>query len=105
MCEMIVMLSSYANKEKISNTRIEVNDPEANEGKMYISDVTHPILLFVERLIIYLRSSKDKFVNSPGRLLSDWPCCLITPSRVVLLFPPAVIFNASFCPLFCVLVV
>jgi hypothetical protein len=66
LCEMIIMLSKYANKEKNGYDMIEVNHTEAKDGKMHVSDVTHPILLFIERLIQYLIDSKDAFLKSPG---------------------------------------
>ena len=66
MCEMIIMLSKYVNKEKNGYNMIDINHNEAKEGKMHVSDVVHPILLFVEHLIQYLMESKIKFAKNPG---------------------------------------
>lgn len=48
MCKMVIRLSKHANNVE----KIEVNHPEAKGDEMYISNVTHPILVFIEKLIL-----------------------------------------------------
>lgn len=66
MCEMVVFLSKYSNKEKNGYDVVEISHPKAIDGKMHIADVAHPLLLFVERLIQHLLSAKQNFIKKPG---------------------------------------
>lgn len=66
LCEMIILLSKYANKEKDGRNMIEISHPKAKDGKMHVADVAHPILVFIERLIQHLITTKKVFMNNPG---------------------------------------
>ena len=86
LCELLVMMNGYAIVAKSHHNLIDVpgaeSEPEAgpglgergvsgegdegDEGKMYLCDVAHVILLFLEKVIEFLRGTRDQFEKKPG---------------------------------------
>lgn len=64
LCDLIVMLNSYAITEKNTFNRLDV---EGEGESMYMCDVAHALLLFVEKLAIMLKRSRLSFEKNPGR--------------------------------------
>ena len=89
LCELLLVMSNYSTMEKHHANLIKVNHPgtaipipgneyaasgrggDVPDGSMYISDVAHCILLFLERIIEFLRSSRDRFEKNPGNKGAD----------------------------------
>ena len=89
LCELLLVMSNYSSMEKHHANLIKVNHPgtaipipdneyapsgrggDVPDGSMYISDVAHCILLFLERIIDFLRSSRDRFEKNPGNKGAD----------------------------------
>ena len=89
LCELLLVMSNYSSMEKHHANLIKVNHPgtaipipgnehassgrggDVPDGSMYISDVAHGILLFLERIIDFLRSSRDRFEKNPGNKGAD----------------------------------
>jgi hypothetical protein len=63
LCDLIVMLNNYAITEKSTFNSLEV---EGEDDTLYMSDVAHALLLFVEKLAIKLKESRLAFERNPG---------------------------------------
>jgi Fanconi anemia group J protein len=80
LCELLLVLNNYATMEKHHSNLIRVSSPggtvqvsgsesvddDGTDVQMYISDVAHSILLFLECMLEFLRSSRDRFEKNPG---------------------------------------
>ncbi|KAL7470659.1 hypothetical protein ACHAXS_010897, partial [Conticribra weissflogii] len=70
LCELLVMLNNYALTEKATENLIELEPsglPGDASGEVeYLCDLSHSLLLFVEKLIEDLRKSRTLFENNPG---------------------------------------
>jgi len=89
LCELLLVMSNYSSMEKHHANLIKVNHPgtaipipgneyapsgrggDVPDGFMYISDVAHCILLFLEQIVDFLRSSRDRFEKNPGNKGAD----------------------------------
>ena len=85
--EMIIMMNNYAIMQRSQHNVINVKLREAGslpngsegggEQQVHLPEVAHTILLFLESLIEFLRASKDRFEQSPGKkgatqTINDW---------------------------------
>ena len=61
--DLIVMLSNYSITEKTSFNMLEV---EGEGDTMYLCDVAHALLLFVEKVALKLKESRQYFEQNPG---------------------------------------
>ena len=71
ICELVVMLHNYSTMQKSEHTRVEghtgTSSPDQSSNScIYIPDVAHHLLLFVESIALYLKEAKNKFENNPG---------------------------------------
>ena len=81
LCELIVMLNNYAITEKSTNNMMDVSGDAGLLGMdtetEFLCDVAHTLLLFVEKVVNKLRTSRTCFQNNPGakgadKALKDW---------------------------------
>ena len=80
MCEMVVMLNTFAAAEKNSRNLVDLVHGEdvdlvhGEDEKVDISILAHDLLVFVEKLICFLISEKLQFENGPKseKALADW---------------------------------
>ena len=63
LCDLIVMLSNYSVTEKTSYNMLEV---EGEGDTMYLCDVSHALLLFVEKVAMKLKEKRQYFEQNPG---------------------------------------
>jgi hypothetical protein len=66
--DIVEFLSGYSNRVH-SQDMLENLDSVAGsdkEGKMKVSDVAHPLLVFVEQICFYLQGCKTRFIENPG---------------------------------------
>lgn len=62
LCDLMVMLSNYAITEKKTSNLLEME----GEDPVYLCDVTHELLIFVEKLVFKLKESREQFEKNPG---------------------------------------
>jgi hypothetical protein len=63
LCDLLVMLNNYAVTEKSTGNTLDV---EGEGDTMYLCDVAHALLLFVEKLATKLKESRLSFERNPG---------------------------------------
>ena len=63
LCDLLVMLNNYAITEKNTYNMLEV---EGEGETVYLCDVAHILLLFVEKLVVKLKESRLTFERNPG---------------------------------------
>jgi len=70
LCELVVMLNNYALTEKSTGNMIELEPSgvpgDASGDVEYLCDLSHSLLIFIEKLIEDLRKSRTVFENNPG---------------------------------------
>ncbi len=81
LCELIVMLNENAVTERSTSNMMDVGGDAgvlgAESETAYLCDVAHTLLLFVEKVIMKLRTARTCFQNNPGKkgsamALRDW---------------------------------
>lgn len=70
LCELVVMLNNYSLTEKPTGNMIELESSgipgDASGDVEYLCDLSHSLLIFIEKLIEDLRRSRTLFENNPG---------------------------------------
>eukprot|EP00804_Cyclotella_cryptica_P007195 CCRYP_009729-RA/>CCRYP_009729-RA protein AED:0.21 eAED:0.21 QI:131/1/1/1/0.87/0.77/9/1400/1710 len=64
LCDLIVMLNNYAITEKNTYNMLDV---EGEGESMFMCDIAHALLLFVEKIASTLKRSRQSFENNTGR--------------------------------------
>jgi len=80
LCELIVMLNNYAITEKSTTNMMDIStsmlSPEESETA-FLCDVAHTLLMFVEKIVTKLKTTRISFQSNPGakgaeKVLQDW---------------------------------
>ena len=81
LCELIVMLNSYAITERSTSQLMDVAGAAGvlsdESESAYLCDVAHTLLMFVEKIVDKLRTAKTCFEKNPGKegsamALKEW---------------------------------
>lgn len=79
LCNVVAMLSNYASMVKCSENAIDQNMKWSNgntaddKEKAYIPDVAHALLLFMDKIVEFLKESRESFETKPGMYCIWWP--------------------------------
>jgi len=65
LMNVLMVLASISTRNKEDVLSVEGKDGRVNENSY--PEVAHGLLLFVERLVLYMRNSRIKFESSPGK--------------------------------------
>jgi len=77
LCELTVMLNGSAVTERSTANLMDVEAPSSESESLYLCDVAHALLVFVERVVVKLRNARTCFQKNPGKkgaamALRDW---------------------------------
>ena len=68
LCEVIVMLTGYAITERSTTNMVDTGDAVSSDSEtQYLCDIAHTLLMFVEKVVTKLRSSRTRFQTNPGQ--------------------------------------